>query len=107
MLPIVLMPQIAATVAVAAAAVQSSTYRVANNIIVLAAFALLEQPTYVALLLKRMLPSGNIHVVRAAHVGYISWFVLKGASVLLAASMFVEDWHIMPLALRINFVCTW
>jgi hypothetical protein len=87
--------------------VQSSTYRSANNIIVLAAFALIEQPTYVALLLKRMLPSHSIHVVRAARIGYISWFWLKGASVLIAASMFVEDWHIMPVWLRINFLVTW
>lgn len=86
---------------------QSSTYRVANNIIVLAAFALLEQPTYVALLLKRMMPSHSVHVVRAARVGYISWFILKGASVLLAASMFVEDWHIMPTWVRVNFLLTW
>jgi hypothetical protein len=89
------------------AVVQSSTYRVANSIIVLAAFALMEQPTYVALLLKRMMPSGSIHVVRAARVGYVSWFALKGASVLLAASMTVEDWHIMPNWVRINFLVTW
>lgn len=79
----------------------------ANNIIVLAAFALMEQPTYVALLLKRMLPSHSIHVVRAARVSWISWFLLKGASVLLAASMLREDWHLMPTWLRVNFVITW
>jgi hypothetical protein len=87
--------------------VQAYTYRVANNIIVLAAFALMEQPTYVALLLKRMLPSHSPHVVRAAYVGYVSWFILKAASVLLALSMFVEDWHIMPVWLRVNFAITW
>lgn len=79
----------------------------ANNIIVLAAFALMEQPTYVALLLKRMMPGHSKHVVRAAHIGYISWFLLKGASVLLAASMFVEDWHLMPVWIRWNFLATW
>lgn len=86
---------------------QSSTYRVANSIIVLAAFAVMEQPTYVALLLKRMLPSHSIHVVRAAKVGYISWFVVKGFSVLLAATMLIEDWHIMPVWIRVNFIITW
>lgn len=88
-------------------ALQASTYRVANNIIVLAAFALMEQPTYVALLLKRMMPSHSQHVVRAARIGYLSWFVLKGASVLLAVSMFVEDWHLMPTWIRVNFTLTW
>jgi hypothetical protein len=86
---------------------QSSTYRVANNIIVLASFAVMEQPTYVALLLKRLMPSHSIHVVRAARVGYISWFLLKGLSVLLAATMFVEDWHKMPTWVRLNFLLTW
>jgi hypothetical protein len=86
---------------------QASTYRVSNAIIVLAAFALMEQPTYVALLCKRMLPANSKHVVVAARVGYISWFVLKGASVLLAVTMFVEDWHLMPTWLRVNFVLTW
>jgi hypothetical protein len=80
---------------------------VGNNIIVLAAFAWMEQPTYVALLLKRLLPSHSIHVVRAARVGYISWFLLKGVSVLLAASMVIEDWHIMPVWLRVSFTTTW
>jgi hypothetical protein len=87
--------------------VQSSTYRVAGNLVVLGAFAVMEQPTYVALLLKRMLPSHSVHVVRAARVGYISWFLLKGASVLLAARLFVEDWHIMPNWLRVSFIAIW
>eukprot|EP00775_Hariotina_reticulata_P011784 gene11784-11929_t len=83
------------------------TYRVANNIIVLASFALIEQPTYVALLCKRMLPAHSPFVVMAARVGYISWFALKGLSVLIAIRMYIEDWHIMPIWLRVNFGLTW
>jgi hypothetical protein len=86
---------------------QSSTYRVASNLIVLGSFAVMEQPTYVALLLKRMLPRHSIHVVRAARVGYISWFLLKGASVLVAVRLFVEDWHITPTWLRVSFIAIW
>jgi hypothetical protein len=53
------------------------------------------------------MPSHSRHAVRAAQVGYISWFVLKGLSVLLAVSMFAKDWHLMPVRMRVNFVITW
>jgi hypothetical protein len=86
---------------------QATTYRVANNILVLAAFALAEQPTYVALLLKRMLPSDSIHAVRAARIGYVSWFLLKGLSVLVAIHTYFQDWNIMPVFLRYNFAIAW
>lgn len=86
---------------------QPHTYRVSNGLIVLAAFALLEQPTYVALLLKRMLPASSPHVPRSARVSYISWFALKILSVLLASRMFIEDWHLMPNWIKLNFILTW
>ncbi|KAF8072447.1 hypothetical protein HT031_000106 [Scenedesmus sp. PABB004] len=83
------------------------TYRVGNCIIVLAGFALMEQPTYVALLLKRMAPPGSPALLSAARLGYVSWFAAKGLSVVIAAGMLRADWHIMPWALRANFIATW
>jgi hypothetical protein len=61
----------------------------------------------VALLLKKILPSNSIHVVRAARIGYISWFILKGLSLLLAIYTYLEDWRIMPVCLRYSFAITW
>jgi hypothetical protein len=86
---------------------QADSYRLGNSMIVLPEFALLEQPTYVALLLKRMLPSSSRHVVNAARVGYISWFVSKGASVVLAAALLRKDWPIMPGWVRAAYLSTW
>lgn len=86
---------------------QAATYRVSNTLIVLAAFALMEQPTYVALLCKRMLPAHSPFVVSAARVGYISWFILKGSSVLIATKLYVEDWHIMPSWFRVHVALVW
>lgn len=67
----------------------------------------MEQPTYVALLLKRMLPASSPHVHRSARVAYISWSALKLLSVFIGSRMFVEDWHLMPNWLRMNFIITW
>lgn len=86
---------------------QANTARVANTIIVLGAFALMEQPTYVALLLKRMLPPTNRAVVTAARIGYISWFALKALSIAIAVRLLHEDWHLMPTWMKVNFVLTW
>ncbi|WIA08155.1 hypothetical protein OEZ85_007610 [Tetradesmus obliquus] len=85
----------------------ANTARVANTIIVLGAFALMEQPTYVALLLKRMLPPTNRAVVTAARIGYISWFALKALSIAIAVRLLHEDWHLMPTWMKVNFVLTW
>jgi uncharacterized membrane protein YgcG len=86
---------------------QPYTYCVGNTIIVLAAFALLEQPTYIALLLKRMSPPTSRAVVTAARFGYISWFALKALSVLIAVRLFYQDWHLMPTWIKVDFVLTW
>lgn len=74
---------------------------------VLAVFALAEQPTYVALLLKRMLPPESAVAVAAAGFGAASWFALKGLSAVIAARMFVEDWHVMQPWVRCSFTTTW
>jgi hypothetical protein len=80
---------------------------VANTIIVLAAFALMEQPTYIALLFKRMLPPTSRAVVTAARIGYISWFALKALSVVIAVRLFYQDWLLMATWIKVNFVVTW
>jgi uncharacterized membrane protein YgcG len=86
---------------------QAQTCRVANPIIVLAGFALMEQPTYIALLLKRMSPPTSRAVVIAARISYISWFALKALSVAIAVRLFYVDWHLMPTWIKVNFVLTW
>jgi hypothetical protein len=86
---------------------QPQTCRVANPIIVLAGFALMEQPTYIALLLKRMSPPTSRAVVIAARISYISWFVLKALSVAIAVRLFYVDWHLMPTWIKVNFALTW
>jgi hypothetical protein len=67
----------------------------------------MEQPTYIALLLKRMSPPTSRAVVIAARISYISWFALKALSVAIAVRLFYVDWHLMPTWIKVNFVLTW
>jgi hypothetical protein len=67
----------------------------------------MEQPTYIALLLKRMSPPTSRTAVTAARMSYISWFALKALSVAIAVRLFYVDWHLMPTWIKVNFVLTW
>lgn len=81
--------------------------RYGDAVIVLGLFAVLEQPTFVALLLKRVLPAGSVHVTRAWFVAVWWWFASKGASVVLAVWFIIRDWSIMPAWARGTYIALW
>jgi hypothetical protein len=87
--------------------VSSEIYLVADALIVLGLFAVLEQPTFVALLLKRVLPAGNVHITRAWVVAVWTWFASKTASVFLATWFIIRDWHMMPSWVRGTYIVLW
>jgi hypothetical protein len=82
-------------------------YLVADAVIVLALFALLEQPTFVALLLKRVLPVGSPHTTRAWVVAVWAWFASKTFSVVLATRFIIRDWQMMPHWTRSTYNVLW
>jgi hypothetical protein len=87
--------------------VSSEIYLVADAVIVLGVFALLEQPTFVALLLKRTLPIGSPHTTRAWVVAVWAWFASKTFSVVLATKFVIRDWHMMPNWARSSYIVLW
>jgi len=71
-------------------------YQFADAVILLGVFAVLEQPTFVALLLLRVLPEGSIHTVRAWRAAVGFWFSSKTLSLVMALGFIVRDWPLMP-----------
>uniref|UniRef100_A0A383VWF0 Uncharacterized protein n=1 Tax=Tetradesmus obliquus TaxID=3088 RepID=A0A383VWF0_TETOB len=82
-------------------------YVIGDPLIVLALFAVLEQPTFVALLLKRVLPVGSVHITRAWVVAVWSWFASKTISLVLATWFIARDWHMMPHWVRGTYISLW
>jgi hypothetical protein len=82
-------------------------YLVADTVIILGVFAVIEQPTYVALLLMRVLPEGFVHTVRAWKVAVPFWFVSKTLSLALAVMVMVRDWPLMPTWAKAMYTCVW
>ncbi|KAF6247244.1 hypothetical protein COO60DRAFT_1592298 [Scenedesmus sp. NREL 46B-D3] len=87
--------------------VSSEIYLVADALIVLGVFAVLEQPTFVALLLKRVLPVGSAHTTRAWLVAVWFWFASKTLSVVMATLFIVRDWHMMANWTRTSYILLW
>jgi hypothetical protein len=85
----------------------SEIYPVADELIVLALFALLKQPTFVALLLKRTLPIGSAHTTRAWVVAVWAWFGSKSFSVVLATKFVIRDWHQMLNWAHSMYIVLW
>jgi hypothetical protein len=83
------------------------TYRFGASLVIIALFAILEQPTYVALLLKRMLHANNPLVPLSMAAAAYSWFALKGLSVVLGVLSLRRDWGVMPHWARVNFIMVW
>jgi hypothetical protein len=83
------------------------TYRFGASLVIIAVFAILEQPTYVALLLKRMLHAGNPLVPLSMAAAAYSWFALKGLSVVLGVASLRRDWGVTPHWARVNFIVVW
>lgn len=94
-------------IAVMAGEITADLYKFTDPAIVLAVSALLEQPTYVALLLQRLLPPGSMHTVRAWRAAVFLWFVTKTLSVPLAAWLIARDWAIMPAWVRGMYIGVW
>ena len=82
-------------------------YQVGDAVLLLAFFAILEQPTFVALLLKRMMRPGSRHVLRAWHAAVWFWFGSKLASVGLAIYLIVRDWELMPTYAKGVYIGCW
>jgi hypothetical protein len=85
----------------------SEIYQVADTLVVLSVFAVLEQPTFVALLLKRVLPAGNPHITRAWVVAVWTWFASKTTSLIMATWFVIRDWHMMPKWVRSTYIILW
>jgi hypothetical protein len=85
----------------------AALYQFADAVILLGAFAVLEQPTYVALLLQRVLPAGSPHVAQAWRVAVWFWFGSKTASLVMACAFIARDWRLMPDWARGLYVCIW
>ena len=83
------------------------TYRYGNALVIMAIFALLEQPTYLALLLKRMLPASSPWVPRSMKFAVYMWFPEKLSSVVFATWAMYRDWDVMPMWAKVWFVITW
>jgi hypothetical protein len=83
------------------------TYRFGNALVIMAIFAILEQPTYLALLLKRMLPASNPWVPGSMKIAVYLWFVGKLSSVAFATWAMYRDWAVMPMWAKVWFVVTW
>jgi hypothetical protein len=81
--------------------------RYGDAVIVLGLMAVLEQPTFVALLLKRVLPAGSAHVTRAWYAAVWWWFASKGASVVLVVWFIIRDWNVMPDWARGTYIALW
>lgn len=82
-------------------------YQVGDAIVLLGVFAVLEQPTFVALLLQRLLPAGSIHSVRAWKVAVGFWLASKTASLGMAIGFIVRDWALMPPWVRGLYIGIW
>jgi hypothetical protein len=94
-------------IAVMAGEILADLYQFTDPAVVLAVSALLEQPTYVALLLQRFLPVGSVHTARAWFAAVLLWFLLKTLSVPLAAWLIARDWSIMPPWVRGMYIGVW
>lgn len=71
-------------------------YRAADAVVVLGVFALLEQPTNIAMLVQRMLPEGSRYTSWAWQFAAVLGLILKAVSLLLAAWLVYRDRALMP-----------
>lgn len=81
--------------------------RAADAAILLAMFALLEQPSNMALLLHRMLPEGSRVVLWAWRVALVLGLSLKVASLALCAWLIKRDWAFMPPVAGVLYAGLW
>lgn len=79
----------------------------ADGVLVYGAFALLEQPTAVALLLQHILPEGRAHTAAAWRVSVGLGFGLKTLSLVLSALLVARDWSLMPVVIRCAYTAGW
>jgi uncharacterized membrane protein (UPF0136 family) len=77
-----------------------------DPLVLLALFAVMEQPTFVALLLHRFCPR-TVHVVRAWLVAFWCWVVFKLASVGGAIYFLHKEWDQLPAWLAACYVFSW
>jgi hypothetical protein len=82
-------------------------YLSADAMLLLIVSALLEQPTFVALLLLRTLPEGSKHTLRAWRVAVWFWVISKTLSVVLAGALMARDWGFMAGWMRGLNICIW
>jgi hypothetical protein len=82
-------------------------YQYADAVILLGFFAVLEQPTFVALLLQRLLSPGSVHTARSWRVAVGFWFGSKTLSVVMAVWMIARDWPQMPDWVRGMYIGIW
>jgi hypothetical protein len=82
-------------------------YLAADAMLLLVVSALIEQPTFVALLLLRTLPEGSKHTLRAWRVAVWFWVISKTLSVVLAGALMARDWGFMAGWMRGLYVTIW
>lgn len=82
-------------------------YQAADAMLLLVVSALLEQPTFAALLLQRTLPVGSRHTLRAWRVAVWFWVISKTLSVVLAGALMARDWSHMTGWMRGLYICVW
>lgn len=82
-------------------------YLAADAVLLLVVSALIEQPTFVALLLLRTLPDGSKHTLRAWRVAVWFWVISKTLSVVLAGALMARDWGFMTGWMRGLYITIW
>lgn len=85
----------------------ADVYQSSDIALLLALSALIEQPTFVALLLHRVLPAGSRHTVRAWAVAVVAWVVSKTLTLVLAIVLMVRHWEYLASWTRAFYIGMW